>query len=63
MIGREVVCMEETMQALDIIEGVIMVLEDERGDMSKPRIAAVIASLERAVEVLVEHANALEGGA
>ena len=55
--------MEEPLKALTIVEGVIQVLEDERGDEERPRIAAAIASLERACELLGSHVDALEGGA
>lgn len=52
--------MEEPLKALGIIEGVIAVLEDERGDDERPRIAAAIASLERACELLGEHVDAID---
>ena len=52
--------MDESIKALGIIEGVIAVLKDERGDEECPRITAAIASLERACELLVEHVDKLD---
>ena len=52
--------MDETLKALGIIEGVIVILDDERGTDEKPRIAAAIGALGMACELLGEHVDSLE---
>lgn len=55
--------MDEAIRALCMIEGAIVVLEDEREESTSPRLAACVAALERAAELLGEHVDELEGGA